>query len=79
MRKNEVGLLWEVVRDIKNKKACIVGPNSDDTPVIQRINEKGKDYVHQPIPISEMSASEIEEKLKEDGYEIIDSYTLIQY
>lgn len=53
--------------------------NSDDTPVIQRINEKGKDYVHQPIPISEISASEIEEKLKEDGYEIIDSYTLIQY
>lgn len=72
-------LIWEVVRDTKNKKACIIGPNFDDTPIIQRVNEKGKDFIQQPIPVSGMSSSEIEENLKEDGYEIVDSYLLIQY
>ena len=79
MKKNKIGLLWEVVKDTKNKKACIIGPNSDDTPVIQRVVAKGKDFIQQPIPVSEMSYSEIEDNLKKDGYEIVDSYLLIQY
>lgn len=71
--------MWEVVKDTVNRKACIIGPNSDDTPIIQRVVAKGKDFIQQTITVSEMSHSEIEDYLRKDGYEIVDSYLLIQY
>ena len=75
------GLLWIIVKDLKNRKACIVGPDSDDTLVFQEVhkqNSKGNDLNCQPIQYSENSLDNINESLKADGFEIVDSYTLIR-